>query len=219
MVLTSGTHGPSLAPFEFLTLNVILIATCFVLLCQPKKSTKKDVLILVSITLAAAASRILLEPFPNVQPVTLMCLIVGACLGARRGMAFAIITTLLSNVVLSHGWWTLFQASGWAAVAFAGSRLNLIIDSKLEMRRIVVASILASVLFDWWVSLSIYTSGMSLQDFGIYILNGLPFDVVHALASVVSAFWIGPWLANLITEDQLLSESQHFIGEADGISS
>tara|TARA_B100000941_G_scaffold85806_2_gene59170 strand:+ start:2844 stop:3503 length:660 start_codon:yes stop_codon:yes gene_type:complete len=219
MVLTSGTHGPSLAPFEFLTLNVILIATCFVLLCQPKKSTKKDVLILVSITLAAAASRILLEPFPNVQPVTLMCLVVGACLGARRGMAFAIITTLLSNVVLSHGWWTLFQASGWAAVAFAGSRLNLIIDSKLEMRRIVVTSILASVLFDWWVSLSIYTSGMSLQDFGIYILNGLPFDVVHALASVVSAFWIGPWLANLITEDQLLSESQHFIGEADGISS
>lgn len=219
MVLTSGTHGPSLAPFEFLTLNIILIATCFVLLCQPKKSTKKDVLILVSITLAAAASRILLEPFPNVQPVTLMCLIVGACLGARRGMAFAIITTLLSNVVLSHGWWTLFQASGWAAVAFAGSRLNLIIDSKLEMRRIVVASILASVLFDWWVSLSIYTSGMSLQDFGIYILNGLPFDVVHALASVVSAFWIGPWLVNLITEDQLLSESQHFIGEADGISS
>ena len=219
MVLTSGTHGPSLAPFEFLALNIILIATCFVLLCQPKKSTKKDVLILVSITLAAAASRILLEPFPNVQPVTLMCLIVGACLGARRGMAFAIITTLLSNVVLSHGWWTLFQASGWAAVAFAGSRLNLIIDSKLEMRRIVVASILASVLFDWWVSLSIYTSGMSLQDFGIYILNGLPFDVVHALASVVSAFWIGPWLANLITEDQLLSESQHFIGEADGISS
>lgn len=219
MVLTSGTHGPSLAPFEFLTLNIILIATCFALLCQPKKSTKKDVLILVSITLAAAASRILLEPFPNVQPVTLMCLIVGACLGARRGMAFAIITTLLSNVVLSHGWWTLFQASGWAAVAFAGSRLNLIIDSKLEMRRIVVASILASVLFDWWVSLSIYTSGMSLQDFGIYILNGLPFDVVHALASVVSAFWIGPWLVNLITEDQLLSESQHFIGEADGISS
>ena len=219
MVLTSGTHGPSLAPFEFLTLNVILIATCFVLLCQPKKSTKKDVLILVSITLAAAASRILLEPFPNVQPVTLMCLVVGARLGARRGMAFAIITTLLSNVVLSHGWWTLFQASGWAAVAFAGSRLNLIIDSKLEMRRIVVTSILASVLFDWWVSLSIYTSGMSLQDFGIYILNGLPFDVVHALASVVSAFWIGPWLANLITEDQLLSESQHFIGEADGISS
>tara|TARA_B100000989_G_scaffold10852_3_gene7368 strand:- start:654 stop:1313 length:660 start_codon:yes stop_codon:yes gene_type:complete len=219
MVLTSGTHGPSLAPFEFLTLNIILIATCFVLLCQPKKSTKKDVLILVSITLAAAASRILLEPFPNVQPVTLMCLIVGACLGARRGMAFAIITTLLSNVVLSHGWWTLFQASGWAAVAFAGSKLNLIIDNKLEMRRIVVASILASVLFDWWVSLSIYTSGMSLQEFGIYILNGLPFDVVHALASVVSAFWIGPWLANLITEDQLLSESKHFIGEADGISS
>tara|TARA_B100000424_G_scaffold159365_1_gene121972 strand:- start:13180 stop:13731 length:552 start_codon:yes stop_codon:yes gene_type:complete len=182
-------------------------------------SKKKDILVLVSITLAAAASRILLEPFPNVQPVTLMCLIVGASLGARRGMAFAIITTLLSNIVLSHGWWTLFQATGWAAVAFAGSKLSLIVNNKLAMRRLVIASIVTSVLFDWWVSLSIYTTGMTLQEFGIYILNGLPFDVVHALASVVSAFWIAPWLANLISEDRAISESKHIVGEADVITS
>ena len=219
MVLTYGTHGPALAPSQFLILNVILVAACFTFLCQPWMSKKKDILVLVSITLAAAASRILLEPFPNVQPVTLMCLIVGASLGARRGMAFAIITTLLSNIVLSHGWWTLFQATGWAAVAFAGSRLSLIVNNKLAMRRLVIASIVTSVLFDWWVSLSIYTTGMTLQEFGIYILNGLPFDVIHALASVVSAFWIAPWLANLISEDKTISESTHIVGEADVITS
>ena len=219
MVLTYGTHGPALAPSQFLILNLILVAACFTLLCQPWMSKKKDILVLVSITLAAAASRILLEPFPNVQPVTLMCLIVGASLGARRGMAFAIITTLLSNIVLSHGWWTLFQATGWAAVAFAGSRLSLIVNNKLAMRRLVIASIVTSVLFDWWVSLSIYTTGMTLQEFGIYILNGLPFDVIHALASVVSAFLIAPWLANLISEDRAISESAHIVGEADVITS
>ena len=219
MVLTYGMHGPTLAPSQLLILNLILVAACFTLLCQPWISKKKDILVLVSITLAAAASRILLEPFPNVQPVTLMCLIVGASLGARRGMAFAIITTLLSNIVLSHGWWTLFQATGWAAVAFAGSRLSLIVNNKLAMRRLVIASIVTSVLFDWWVSLSIYTTGMTLQEFGIYILNGLPFDVIHALASVVSAFWIAPWLANLISEDKAISESTHIVGEADVITS
>ena len=72
--------------------------------------------------------------------LSLMCLVMGAVLGARRGMAFALMATMLSNLILSHGWWTLFQASGWAAVAFAGSRLGLIVEKKVRMTLIVSAA-------------------------------------------------------------------------------
>ncbi|MCH2647180.1 MAG: hypothetical protein MKZ58_02340, partial [Candidatus Poseidoniaceae archaeon] len=121
MVMTDGVHGPVLGPVEMLVVNVVLITISFFLLCRPTHAAKREILVLTSITAAAAASRILLEPFPNVQPLTVMCLVMGASLGARRGMAFAVIATMLSNAVLSHGWWTLFQATGWAGVAFAGS--------------------------------------------------------------------------------------------------
>ena len=127
MVMTDGVHGTALGPVEMLVLNVILISFSFFLLCRPTQSAKREILVLTSITTAAAASRILLEPFPNVQPLTVMCLVMGASLGARRGMAFAVMATMLSNIVLSHGLWTFFQATGWAAVAFAGSRLGLVI--------------------------------------------------------------------------------------------
>ena len=176
MVLTDGVHGPALAPVELLAINMVLITISFLLLCRPAHSAKREILVLASIAVAAAASRILLEPLPNVQPLTVMCLVMGATLGARRGMAFAVIATMVSNLVLSHGWWTLFQASGWATVAFAGSRLGLVVGNVVEMKRLAITAVVASVLFDWWVSLSIFTSGMAFSEFGIYLLNGLPLD-------------------------------------------
>ena len=148
----------------------------------------------------------------------MMCLVMGATLGARRGMAFAVIATMVSNLVLSHGWWTLFQASGWAAIAFAGSRLGLVVGNVVDMKRLAITAVIVSVLFDWWVSLSIFTSGMTISEFGIYILNGLPFDALHAVASLVSAVWIAPWLANLIFEETVQIEEPHVSGEADVIA-
>jgi energy-coupling factor transport system substrate-specific component len=218
MVLTDGVHGPALAPVELLAINMVLITISFLLLCRPAHSAKREILVLASIAVAAAASRILLEPLPNVQPLTVMCLVMGATLGARRGMAFAVIATMVSNLVLSHGWWTLFQASGWATVAFAGSRLGLVVGNVVEMKRLAITAVVASVLFDWWVSLSIFTSGMAFSEFGIYLLNGLPFDALHVVASLVSVVWIAPWLTNLIFEETAQVEEPQAIGEADGIT-
>lgn len=216
--MTDGVHGPVLGPVEMLVINVVLITISFFLLCRPTHSAKREILVLTSITAAAAASRILLEPFPNVQPLTVMCLVMGASLGARRGMAFAVIATMLSNVVLSHGWWTLFQATGWAAVAFAGSKLNLVLQNEVAMKRLIITAIFASVLFDWWVSLSIYTAGMTIGEFGIYLLNGLPFDALHAIASIASAVWIAPWLANLLHEETADLSEPIASGESDVIT-
>jgi len=218
MVMTDGVHGPVLGPVEMLVINVVLITISFFLLCRPTHSAKREILILTSITAAAAASRVLLEPFPNVQPLTVMCLVMGASLGARRGMAFAVMATMFSNAILSHGWWTLFQATGWAAVAFAGSRLNLVLQNEVAMKRLIITAIFASVLFDWWVSLSIYTVGMTIGEFGIYLLNGLPFDALHAIASIASAIWIAPWLANLLYEETADLTEPIASGESDVIS-
>ena len=218
MVMTDGVHGPVLGPVEMLVINVVLIAISFFLLCRPTHSAKREILVLTSITAAAAASRVLLEPFPNVQPLTVMCLVMGASLGARRGMAFAVMATMISNLILSHGWWTLFQATGWAAVAFAGSRLNLILQNEVDMKRLIISAVFASVLFDWWVSLSIYTAGMSLGEFGIYLLNGLPFDALHAIASIATAVWIAPWLANLLHEETADLSEPIASGESDVIT-
>ena len=213
--MTDGVHGTALGPVEMLVLNVVLVSFSFLLLCRPTQSAKREILVLTSITLAAAASRILLEPFPNVQPLTLMCLVMGASLGARRGMAFAVMATMLSNIVLSHGLWTLYQATGWAAIAFVGSKLSLVNGSQVEMKKLIFTAAIVSVLFDWWVSLSALSSLATISDFGIYLLNGLPFDAIHAIASIASAVWIAPYLANLLSVETSTLEEPLSIGEVD----
>ena len=214
-MLTGGVHGPTLSPIESLAINTLLIGAAFFLLLKPNLESRRSVLMLSSITLAAAASRVALEPFPNVQPLTVMCLVVGGTLGARRGMAFAVIATLLSNLVLSNGWWTLFQASGWALIALAGSKLAVVSENKIQMKRLVLVSAISSLLFGWWVSLSIWTPGMGAFEFAIYLLNGLPFDAMHVLASIVSAVWIAPWLCDLIHEEVVLFDTPSPVGEVD----
>jgi len=191
MVLTDGVHGPALAPTEMFVLNAVLVSVCFVLLCKPSSNNKANILLLSCLTLAAAASRVLLEPLPNIQPLTVMCLLMGASLGASRGMAFAVMATLLSNMVLSHGLWTLYQASGWAFIAFIGS----------------------------WVSLSVYTYGMSLNEFALYILNGIPFDLMHALGSIVTAVCIAPYLLNLLNAYPSTDNKELPVGEVNVIIS
>jgi hypothetical protein len=130
-------------------------------------------------------------------------------------MAFAVIATILTNIILSNGWWTLFQASGWATIAFVGSRLVLVEEGTLNMKKLLMACIFASIFFDWWVSLSIYESGMTLSAFGYYLVNGIPFDIMHAISSIAAAVLFGPWLNNLIHEEVVLDVVSKPTGETD----
>ena len=54
---------------------------------------KKVSNILTFVTLVASISllRVVMTPLPNIQPVTIAALIIGAQLGARRGVAFAVL--------------------------------------------------------------------------------------------------------------------------------
>jgi len=217
MVLTDGVHGPALAPSEMLLFNSAIIAFCYVLLCKPSFTKKGEMFVLSALTIAAAASRIVLEPLPNVQPLTVMCLVIGATLGARRGMAFAVMATLLSNLFLSHGYWTIFQGTGWAIIALVGSKINLIHDKQIVMKKLIFSSVVCSTLFGWWVSLSIYKIGMSGELFFLYILNGLPFDFMHVMASLVTAVWLAPWLVNLTSDISYADNRETSVGETDVI--
>lgn len=79
-----GVHGPTLSPFASLVLDVALLASAFWLLAKPTKRPIMDSLFLATLVLSVALLRVVMEPLPNVQPVTVAALLVGAQLGADR---------------------------------------------------------------------------------------------------------------------------------------
>jgi hypothetical protein len=189
-----GVHGPELTPAADVVIDVALVVLAFTFLITAPRSSRHDAALLGTMVVAVTALRVLMQPLPNVQPVTVAALLVGAQLGARRGVAFAILVTLLSNMLIGDGWWTLFQAAGWGAVAVLGSRLTLMKNGDFNHGQLYLAVIGSAFLFGALASLSIFTPSMGLVDFAIYLAHGIPFDILHALGNLAFAVWFGPFV-------------------------
>ena len=151
---------------------------------------------LLSLALVASfciGGRVLLEPLPNISPVTVMLLIAGAHFGARNGVALAVIVAVVSNLFLGHGLWTLYQALGWSLVAVAGSYMaTWLLDSErqISIQRLMMAGFVAGFAFDWFVSLSVLHT-QSASYLLPYLAQGLVYDLIHAFGNVAFAAWLG----------------------------
>jgi len=201
-----GTHGPVLSPMTSLVLDIGLLVAAFWLLATPSKKSLGDTLLLLTLVLAVSAARVLMQPLPNIQPVTVAALIIGAQLGARRGAAFAILVAMISNAIIGNGWWTIFQALGWASVAVIGSKFAIIANGELQRNRLFVAAIASAFVFDLIVSFSIIDSSTSIVSFLTYLAHGIPYDLLHALGNLTFAVWFGTWFADVVAEEIVVEE-------------
>ena len=146
------------------------------------------------------SGRILLDPIPNVQPVTVLVLLAGAYFGAPRAIALAATIALASNVLLlGHGPWTLFQAIGWGGVGLLGALLanRIVVDGDVRIGLLAVIAAISGLAFNWFVSLSILLEvGPSMLI--PYLLNGLVFDLYHVAGNVLFVAWMASPLGDMM---------------------
>ena len=211
-----GVHGPELSPTGAALLDVVLVGTAFAFLFSAPRANRMTAAMLVTMVLAMAALR-RDAAAPERSAQTVAALLVGAHLGAKRGVAFAILVTLLSNLLISHGWWTLFQALGWSVVAVVGAKANLIADGRLNHARLYLAAALVAPLFGLISTLSLVSGEMTVGQFMILLGQGLPFDAVHALGNVAFAVWTGSMLHRFLSGLTALEDDVLATGELHGL--
>ena len=203
MLSAIGTHGPTVSPIAMGLLNTAFLAVAVWLLIKPQKNSESRFWPLLLFVGLATFSRVVLSFIPNVMPVTIMAVMVGSKFGAQRGISFAILVTLASNAVLGHGWWSLFQMIGWGSVAAVASMISVHDSSaNLSMNRLLFASLWSVPIFSIIVSFSILDSSMSMIEFGLYVANGLLYDVLHFLGNVFFAMWFGQWFERLLSMNE-----------------
>ena len=172
---------------------------------------------LILLAVFGVSGRILMEPMPNVQPVTVLVLLTGVYLGAPRALALAAIVALASNVIfMGHGPWTIFQAVGWGAIGIFGALLSekLVVNEKLRLNRLALMAAVSGIAFNWFVSLSI------LLDTGFsmlvpYLLNGLVFDLYHAFGNILFVAWMATPLGEIMSRHR---SSQSLEAVRDGVA-
>lgn len=158
----------------------------------------KELALVATLGAVAAAGRVLFSPIPGVQPVTTICIVAGASLGARAGLAVGPIAGLLSNSFLGQGPWTPPQMALWSAAGLSGALLRVV------CRRAVGLALVAfvwGVLFGWAMNvwfLASFGPDVSWASFLLASGRSVPFDLAHAIGNAVLALVAGPALLRLL---------------------
>ena len=212
-------HNIYLSPLQTLALNVAVLSIIVFSLIRSERSLRDQSQwgMLILLAIFGVSGRILMEPIPNVQPVTVLVILTGAYFGAPRAIALAAIVALASNVIfMGHGPWTIFQAIGWGAIGICGALLSdkLVVNEKLRLNRLALMAAVSGIAFNWFVSLSI------LLDTGFsmlvpYLLNGLVFDLYHAFGNILFVAWMATPLGEIMSRQR---SSQSLESVRDGVA-
>ena len=180
-------HNFALTPEQDLVVNIVILSSLVFAILKGEKKIRHSnpLLILALVTVFCIAGRILLQPLPNIQPVTVTIILVGIYYRSPWAIAVSGVVALSTNLIfLGHGPWTVFQVIGWSVVGIAGSVFadKLLVDGKIALNRLMVLSVASAFAFDWIVSASILLNH-DFSTFYPYLVNGLLFDVFHALGN------------------------------------
>ena len=150
----------------------------------------------------AALGRVAFAPLPNVKPTTDIVLIAGLVLGGAPGFMVGAVAALASNLFFGQGPWTPWQMAAWGAIGVAGALLARAARGR-EIGRGTLAIVcgLAGLAFGAVMNLHmwiLYSGDHSLAQLGAYFATSLPFDLAHAVGSVVFCLAFGPALVRAL---------------------
>ena len=121
-----NAHGLPLGVLETFILNVSLLFIMGGLLLEISKNKNYGSnFTLLALILFSVVGRLLLNPIPNIQPVTAVMLLIGVFMGHKRAIFAGFAVAFLSNLMLGNGLWTLYQGLGWAVVGMVGLPLAI----------------------------------------------------------------------------------------------
>lgn len=147
---------------------------------------------------ACVVGRTMFQFLPNIQPMTAIFLIITFQLGVSRGLLVCLLSVICTNLYMGMGVWTIGQIISFSGVILvAGALWQLPVFRKYFFLQ-VAYSFVAGFLYGFFIALvdkQIY----GLPKFLPYYLQGLSFDVMHALGNVGFYVMLAPILVKLLS--------------------
>lgn len=123
--------------------------------------------------------------FPNIQPMTALLILIALNLGVIDSLVVSVLSLLLTNLFLGMGPWTILQMISFAVVILLTGIIKYFYRYESFINRIV---------FSFWAGLMGFGYGLiisylnfqlyGMNNFLVYYINGLPFDILHAVGNV-----------------------------------
>ena len=174
---------------KYLIISLAVLVEClaaFFISFEKKKPSAKDIAVLAVLCAAAVAGRELFFMFPQFKPVAAVVIISGTALGAQAGFLTGAMSMLVSNMLFGQGTWTPWQM---VAMGLLGFFAGILFSKKRSTLALCVYSFFAVIIvYGGLMNLSsalTYTALDNLPQIATFMLSGLPFDLIHAVSTVV----------------------------------
>ncbi len=162
---------------------------------ERRRPPARVVALVAAMAALAVVGRLAFAAIPNVKPTTDIVLFAGYALGAVPGFVVGAVTALVSNVFLGHGPWTAWQMVAWGGVGIGGALLARAARGR-EVGRLALAGACAVASLGFGAFMDLYQVSLAArQDLDAYLAvsaTSLPYNVAHAIGSVIFCLLIGP---------------------------
>jgi len=181
---------------QFYIISMLILVQAFLPFIyhfENRKPAARELVIVAVMCAIGVAGRGAFFMLPQFKPMVALVVISGAALGAERGFLIGAVTLWVSNMFFGQGPWTPWQMFALGLVGlFAGLIFYNSRGSENKKKRL-----LPIVLYGGFATLFIYGGIMNFagvlifqpqptaQMFWLAFVVGLPFDLVHAVATVV----------------------------------
>ncbi len=174
---------------SFGTAFLIILLLFFII---EKKGLRLSVMLpVVVMTSAASIGRVIFAFIPNVQPVTVIVVIMGMCCCTEAGFLTGALSALVSSLIMGFGPWTLWQMLAWGLIGILAGVLGKIkIFSNTLSCAVIsfVSAFIFSAVMDIWTVSTIWdysrTAGAVISVFASGFLFNIPHSVFNALLAV-----------------------------------
>jgi energy-coupling factor transport system substrate-specific component len=167
---------------------------------ERSKPDARIVALVATLAAFAALGRIAFAALPNVKPTTDIVLVSGYALGGAPGFAVGAIAGLTSNFFFGQGPWTPWQMAAWGATGVIGAGLAIVTRRRIGRWPLAIVCTVVGFAFaaaqdvgDW-----VTYSDHSLGQLGVYVGQGIGFDLIHAAGCFGFALAFGPPLTRSI---------------------
>ena len=169
---------------------IIIIETMlpFALVFESRKPQPRELIVVAVMCAIAVVGRAAFFMLPQFKPVIAIVIITGVALGGEAGFLVGALTAFVSNMFFGQGPWTPWQMFGYGIIGFlagvifrngvlAGKNTVLCVFGGIATLLIYGPIVNASNIF-------IFQNNPSWEMFCVALLQGLPFDLIHATATV-----------------------------------
>ena len=178
--------------YYFISMLIIFYTMLpFFMVFEERKPKARELMVIAVLVAIAVAGRWAFFMLPQFKPVVAIVIIAGVCLGAESGFLVGAMSGFVSNFLFGQGPWTPWQMFSFGIIGFLAGVLfkkGFIKKNYWDYFYLCIFGGLSTLLIYGPLmntqSMLAATGQFTVELFITYCLSGLPFDLIHACATV-----------------------------------